>query len=156
MSRNLECTLIYQIGIEIYDKIKILRNWSEVKLHRAFLLELGSKGSKQVGPLQKLACMFLCQTGIQISDQISNTRIWSKVKLHHLISLMFGLKEGKMALRNWKQLQPFRPSFHQVHLRSKITRNPLKVCMHGYLSNGYLNYDKVKKIKTLKPFLDQP
>ena len=74
--------------------------------------------------------MFLYQTGIQIYDQISTLRIWSKVTLH-LISLRFGLKEGKMALRNWKQMQPFRRGFHQVHLRSKITQNPLKVCMHG-------------------------
>ena len=32
--------LVYQIGIQIYDQISILRNWSEVKLRRAFSLEL--------------------------------------------------------------------------------------------------------------------
>ena len=31
-------------------------------------------------------------------------------------------------------MQPFRPWFDQVWLRSKIAQNPLKVCMHGYLS----------------------
>ena len=61
------------------------------------------------------------------------------MKLRRSISLRFGLKEGKMALRNWKKMQPFRAWFHQVCLRSKIARNPLHVCMHGYLSNGYLN-----------------
>jgi len=59
-------------------------------------------------------------------------------------------------------MQPFRPWFDQVWLGSKIARNPLKVCMHGYLSNGYLNflskfnYEKVKKISYLRPLLDQP
>ena len=99
---------------------------------------------------------------IQIYDEISTLRILSKVKLHHSISLRFGLKEGQMALRNWKQMQPFRPWFHQVCLRSKITRNPLKVCRHGYLWNGYLNslsnfnYKKAEKITSLIPLLDQP
>ena len=94
--------------------------------------------------------------GIPIYDEIS------KVKLHHSISLRFGLKEGKLALRNWKQMQPFRARFHQVCLRSKIAKNPLKVCMHCYLSNAYLsslsnfNYNKAKKITSLRPLLDQP
>ena len=65
-------------------------------------------------------------------------------------------------MRNWKQMQPFRPWFHQVFLRSKIAQNPLKVCMHGYLSNGYLNYlskfndKKAEKITSLRPLLEQP
>ena len=100
--------------------------------------------------------------GIQIYDQISSPRIWSKVKLHHSILLRFGLKEGKISLINWKQMQPFRLWFHQVCLRSKIAQNPLKVCMHGYLANGYLNslsnfsYKKDEKITSLRSFLDQP
>ena len=67
-----------------------------------------------------------------------------------------------MAFRNWKQMQPFRAWFHQVWLRSKIARNPLKVCMHRYLSNGYLNfvsnftYKKDEKITSLSLLLDQP
>ena len=67
-----------------------------------------------------------------------------------------------MALRNWKQMQPFRASFHQVCLKSKIARNPLKVWMHGSLSNGYLNsssnfnYKKAEKITSRRPLLDQP
>ena len=122
---------------------------------------VGLKGVQIAQTLQKLECLFLRQTGIQISDQISTPIIWLKVKLHHLISLSFGLKEGKMALRNWKQMQPFRPWFHQVCLRSKITRNPLKFCMHGYLSNGYLNslsnfnYKKTEKITSPRPLIDQ-
>ena len=66
-----------------------------------------------------------------------------------------------MALRNWKQMQLFRSWFHQVFLSSKIARNPLKVCLHGYLSNGYLsslsnfNYKKAEKITSLRPLLDQ-
>ena len=77
-------------------------------------------------------------------------------------SLTLGLKEGKMALRKWKQMQPFSAWFHQVCLRAKITQNPLKVCMHGYLSNGYLNslsnfnYKKAEKITSLRPLLGQP
>ena len=67
-----------------------------------------------------------------------------------------------MALRNWKQIQPFRAWFHQVCLRSKIARNPLKVFMHGYLSNGSLNslsnfnYKKTEKITSLGPLLEKP
>ena len=59
-------------------------------------------------------------------------------------------------------MQPFRPLFHQVCLWSKIARNPLKVCIHVYLSNGYLNslsnfnYKKTEKITSLRPLLDQP
>ena len=63
---------------------------------------------------------------------------------------------------NWKKVQAFRPWFDQVWLRSKIAPNPLRVCMHGYLSNGYLNSlsnfnnEKVGKISSLRPLLDQP
>ena len=59
-------------------------------------------------------------------------------------------------------MQPFRPWFDQVWPRSTIARNPLKVCMHGYLSNGYLNslltfnYKKFEKIWSLRPLLDHP
>ena len=155
--------LIFQTSIQIYDQISIMRNKSEVKLRHSFSLELGSKGSKQLGPLQKLACTrFLYQTVIQIYGQISTPRVWPKVKLRRSISLRFGLKEGKLALRNWKQMQPFRAWFHQVFLRSKIVRNPLKVCMHGYLSNGYLSslsnftYKKAEKITSLSLLLDKP
>ena len=65
-------------------------------------------------------------------------------------------------LRNLKKVQPFRPWFDQFWPRFKTARNPLKVCMHGYLSNGYLNslwnfnYNKVEKIASLRPLLDQP
>ena len=59
-------------------------------------------------------------------------------------------------------MQAFRPWFDQVWLRSKIARNHLRVCMHGYLSNGYLNslsnfnYEKVIKIWSLRTLHDQP
>ena len=93
--------------------------------------------SSYFGPEEKLVCTFLNQTVIQIYDQISTPIVWPKVILHRSISLRFGLKEGKLASRNWKQMQPFISWFHQIFLRSKIARNPLKVCKHGYLSNGY-------------------
>ena len=54
------------------------------------------------------------------------------------------------------------PWFDWVWQRSKIARNPLRVYMHGYLSNGYLsslsnfNYEKARKIWSLRPLLDQP
>ena len=69
---------------------------------------------------------------------------------------------SKAVLKKLKKVQHFRPWFDQVWRRSKIARNPLKVCMYGYLSNGYLNslsnftYKKVKKIASLRPLLDQP
>ena len=132
-----------------------------MKLRCAVLLRLGLKGVKIFWNVSKV-CMHACdQIGIQIYDQISFMRNCSKGKLRHSISLTLGLKEGKMDLRNWKQMQPFRAWFHQVFLRSKIARNPLKVCMHGYLSNGYLNSlsnftsKKAEKITSLSLLLDQ-
>ena len=40
-SRNFACTLVYQMGIQIYDQISIIRNCSKVKLRHALLLGLG-------------------------------------------------------------------------------------------------------------------
>ena len=40
MSQTLECMLVYQMGIQMYDQIFILINWSEVKLCHSFSLEL--------------------------------------------------------------------------------------------------------------------
>ena len=37
-------TLIYKTSIQIYDQISIMRNWSEVKIHRAFFPRVGLKG----------------------------------------------------------------------------------------------------------------
>ena len=42
-SQNYACTLVYQMGIEIYDQISIIRNYSKVKLRHAFSLGLGLK-----------------------------------------------------------------------------------------------------------------
>ena len=42
-SRNFACTLVYQISIQIYDQISIIRNCSKVKLCHDFSLELGIK-----------------------------------------------------------------------------------------------------------------
>ena len=42
-SRNFTFTLVYQMGIEIYDQISIIRNYSKVKLCHAFSLGLGLK-----------------------------------------------------------------------------------------------------------------
>ena len=77
------------------------------------------------------------------------------------VCLLNGYLNILLNLRNWKKVQPFRPWFDQVWPRSKIAQNPLKVCMHGYLSNGYLNslsnfaYKNVEKIASLRPLLDQ-
>ena len=42
-SQNLVCTLVYQMGIQIYDQISIIKNCSKVKLGHAFSLGLGLK-----------------------------------------------------------------------------------------------------------------
>ena len=126
------------------------------------LLGLGLKGVKYFGTSRNFVCTLVYQMVIQIYDQISIIRNCSEVKLCHPFLVGFGLKEWKIALRNWKQMQPFRSWFHQVFQTSKIARNPLNVCMHGYLSIGYLNslsnfnYKKVEKITSLRPLLDQP
>ena len=41
-SQNFACTLVYQMGIQIYDQISIIRNCSKLKLH-VFSLGLGLK-----------------------------------------------------------------------------------------------------------------
>ena len=59
-------------------------------------------------------------------------------------------------------MQPFRPWVNQVWPRSKIARNLVNVCMHGYLSNGYLNslsnskYEKLVKITSHRTLVYQP
>ena len=42
-SQNIACTLVYQMGIQIYDQISIIRNYSKVILHHEFSLGLGLK-----------------------------------------------------------------------------------------------------------------
>ena len=42
-SQNCMCTLVYQMGIQIYDEISIIRNCLKVKLRHAFSLGLGLK-----------------------------------------------------------------------------------------------------------------
>ena len=54
-SRNFACTLIYQMGIEIYDQISIMRNYSKVKIG------LGLKMVKLAWNVEKVgvhACLF--------------------------------------------------------------------------------------------------
>ena len=43
MSRNFACMLVYELDIQIYDQISIIRNCSKVKLHHEFSLGLGLK-----------------------------------------------------------------------------------------------------------------
>ena len=100
---------------------------------------VGLEGVKLARTVAKVGVQVFIWNGLPNLWSNLTLRIWSKVKIRDSISLSFGLKEGKMALRNWKQIKHFRTWFHQVSLRSKIAWNPLKVCMHGYLSNGYLN-----------------
>ena len=45
-SQNFACTLVYQMGIQIYEQISIMRNCSKVKLCHAISLRLGLKGVK--------------------------------------------------------------------------------------------------------------
>ena len=59
-SRNSACTLLYQMGIQIYDQILIIRNCSKVKLRHAFSLGLGLKVVKITGNVAKVgvhACL---------------------------------------------------------------------------------------------------
>ena len=43
MYLNFACMILYQMGIEIYDQISILRNYTKVKLCHTFSLGLGLK-----------------------------------------------------------------------------------------------------------------
>ena len=129
-SWKLESTLVYRMGIQIYDQISIPKKWSEVNLHCEFSLELGLKGiqiSRNIAKVGVHACISNMHPNLWL---ISIPRIWSKVQLHHAISLWFGLKEGKIAL------------------------TIMKFSMHCYLGNGhqnlwsYINSDKLVKSET--------
>ena len=50
---------------------------------------------------------------------------------------------------NWKQMQPFRLWFHQVFLRSKKARNPLKVGLHSYLQIGLKGSKQLRTLQKL-------
>ena len=59
-SWNFACTLVYQMGIQIYDQISIIRNCSKVKLCHAFSLGLGLKVVKIAWNITKVgvdACL---------------------------------------------------------------------------------------------------
>ena len=53
-SPNFLCMLVYQMGIQIYDQISIIRNCSKVKLCHAFSLGLGLKVVKIVWNIVKV------------------------------------------------------------------------------------------------------
>ena len=59
-SQNFACTLVYQMDIQIYDEISIIRNCSKVKLCHAFSLGLGLKVVKIAWKVAKVgvhACL---------------------------------------------------------------------------------------------------
>ena len=45
-SQNFACTLVYQMGIQIYDQISIIRNCSKVKLRHDVFTRVGLKGGQ--------------------------------------------------------------------------------------------------------------
>ena len=168
--------LVYLMGIQIYDQVSIPRIWSKAKLHRVVLLRFGLKESKITLNIMKVGVhWYLPNAKINLRSNFNSEKL---VKSE---TLLYGFAEvGIKGVKYFGTLQNFactlvyqmgiqiydqisiRPWVHQVCLRSKITRNPLKVCMHGYLSNGYLNsllnfnYKKAEKITYLRPLLDQP
>ena len=64
-SRNFVCTLIYQMGIQIYDQVSIIRNCSKVKLRHAFSLWLGLKVFKIAWNVAKVG----------VHDYLSNVQV---------------------------------------------------------------------------------
>ena len=61
-----------------------------------------------------------------------------------------------------KQKCIFEPWFDQPWTREKITPNLVKIRVHAYLSNGYINplsklyFEKVDKSASFQPWFDQP
>ena len=76
---------------------------------------VGIKGVKTYPNVPKVDVQACYPTCIEIYDQISILRIWSNVKLCHVGLLRFGLKVVKIAL------------------------NIVKLNVHPYIQNGYLN-----------------
>ena len=130
-SRNFTCTLVYQMGIQIYHQISIRRNCSKVKLQHAFSLGLGLKVVKIAWNIMKVGVHACLSNGHPNLWSSSILRSWSKVKLRRAVLLGFGLKE------------------------SKITLNIMKVGLHSYLPNAHLNLlsnfnsEKLLKSQTL-------
>ena len=123
MSQNFACTLVYQMGIQIYDQISIITNCSKVKLCHVFSLGLGLKVVKIVGTLWKLACMLVYLMGIEIYDQVSILR-------------SFDSNFNSKKVDNSAYFQPW---FDHPWLRAKIAPNLIKIGVNAYIWNGYLN-----------------
>ena len=124
MSWKLECTLFYQMGIQIYDQIWILGIWWKGKLRHAISLRFGLKEGKRAlnitkssmhsylpnGHLNlrsnwsawKLECTLVYQMGIKIYDQISISRKLSKVKLSSAVLNRVGIKGGQNSSKHRK------------------------------------------------------
>ena len=68
-SQNFVCTLVYQMGIQIYDQISIIRNYSKMQLCQAFSLALGLKVVKTDWNVAKVG-MHAC-----LSD--GHPKVWS-------------------------------------------------------------------------------
>ena len=100
MSQNFTYTLVYQMGIEIYDQISIIRNYSKVKIG------LGLKVVKIAWNVAKV--------GVHANpNQVSIIRSWSKLKLHRVVLLGFGLKESKITLNITKVgMHSYLPNAH--------------------------------------------
>ena len=70
-------TLIYKTSIQIYDQISIMRNWSEVKIHRVFFPRVGLKGVQIAQTIAKVGMLVFISNG--------HSNLWSNFKSENLV-----------------------------------------------------------------------
>ena len=132
---------VVKVGVHSYLSNEHPNLWSNFNSEKLVGSETSSFIFARVGLEGVQIARTIAKFGVHVFISNGHPNIWSNFNSETLVksetsSFDFAkvwLKGGEMALRNWKQMQPFRAWFHQVCLRSKIARNPLKVCMHGYL-----------------------
>ena len=126
------CKMVYQMDIQIYQQISILKNCSKVKLCRAISLRLGLK-------VVKIISWNVAKFGMHDCLSNGHPNLWASFHSKKYVKsqtpsyslLRFGLKE------------------------LKITLNIMKVGVHTYLPNAHqkiwsnFNFEKFVKSETL-------
>ena len=155
--------VVYQMGIQIYDHISILRIWSKVKLRHVVSLRFGLKegkrtlnitkfgmhsylpnghlnlwsyfNSKKLVKRETLSCAFtkVALKGIELARNV--------VKVSVYTCLLKWLPKSTFKFHFWKvnKSASFKLLFDHPWMRAKITPNLIKIGVHAYLWNGYLN-----------------
>ena len=134
MSRKFACTLVYQMVIQIYDQISILRNCSKLKLRHVVSLSLGLKGEKIARNVMNVGVHSYLSNG--------HPNLWSNFNSKKLVR-----SETSLCI------------FARVGLEGvQIGRTIAKVGVHIFISNGHpnlwSNFNSENLVKSETPSFD--